>query len=81
MLVFKKKESCSSCYSRVCTSIIFQIEIILSVDKISRLEMESKIITRPKIGDELYEMNKGRAIEGTLSKLFHEIMFYVLFPD
>ena len=30
-----------------------------------------------KNGDELYEMNKGRAIEGTSSKLFHEIMFHV----
>ena len=25
-------------------------------------------------------MNKRQAIEGTLSKLFHEIMFYILFP-
>ena len=43
--------------------------------------MGSKLTTRPKIGYGLYEMNKGRETESTLSKLFHEIMFYVLFPD
>lgn len=26
-------------------------------------------------------MNKGRATEGTLSKLFHKIMFHVLLPE
>ena len=65
--------------SRVCTSVIFQIEIILPVDNIT-VRNGSKT-TLPKIGDELYVMDKGRAIEATLSKLFHEIMFYVLFPD
>ena len=34
----------------------------------------------PKIGDKLSEMNKARAFEGTLSKLFPKIVFYVLFP-
>ena len=47
------------------------------MDKKLRLEIR---ITRPKIGDELYEMNKGRAIQYTLSKLFHKFMFHILFP-
>ena len=64
-------------YSRVCTGVVFQIKIILPVN-IGGQKLEAKIRTAK---DELYEMNKGGAVEGASSKLFHEIMFHELFPD
>jgi hypothetical protein len=56
---------------------IFQIKIIFPVDNIMVRTWKSL----QKIGDKLYEMNKGRTIEGALSKLFHEIMLHVLLPE